>query len=160
TLGIWAINRARSAPTGSRLETPPGAVALLLLLLSVSAIAVTIIHYNPFADHAAAVKSELRQTDELQRGLTAAAADAIVGYAAASDNLRQLITELEQRARGRINEVWTAILRQRDEHGRAGELAPPFSQHESGPPPTFDGVLEPTPSLRILDTPRGVLAKC
>lgn len=158
TLGIWAINRARS--TGGRLDTPPGAVALLLLLLSVSAIAVTVIHYNPFADHTAATKSELRGIDEQRQRLTTAAASAIVGYATALGNLRQLTAELEQRAQDHLKEAWAAILKRRDEHGQAGEVAPDFCPTGSDPAAsTFAGLLEPPLALRILDGPREILAK-
>ncbi|HSV66721.1 MAG TPA: hypothetical protein VLJ59_12530 [Mycobacteriales bacterium] len=161
TLGIWAVNRARNAPPGVSLDTPPGAVALLLLLLSLSAIAVTVIHHNPFADRAATVGHELDLAERSRDELVADSTEAITQYAMAAHDAQRLLDEIVGRAQAHLDHAWIGILHERDTHGRAGEVAPRFvSQPDASSRTTFIGIEEPRPRLTVLNATRDVLRRC
>lgn len=129
TLTLWAYNRAVSA--GGEVRNVPIAVALLLLMFSITAMAVKTVHYNPFADAAQEAERELRAAIENGDKVAAEASAAVAAFETTNRGLRGLLDTLSARAVGRLDAAWTAILRERHQHGLAGTIAPPFAEHDA-----------------------------
>lgn len=160
-LGLWAVNRATDTAPGVALETPPGAVAALLLLLSVSAIAVKVIHYNSFADSARSARRGLIRARWRQRYLVRRGARALAQYAAAAHELRELLDEADRRAHGQLERAWAEVLAERERHGRAGIVAPRFVQVPDGAEPRrgspLVGIDQPQVTLQVLRSAEAAL---
>ncbi len=144
TLTVWAHNRALEAQVEAT-SVPTTAVALLLLLFSLTALAVKAIYHNPFADTARAADRRLTDAAARSDKLAADAGAAVAEFEAANGRLRGLLDDLTAQAARRIDQAWTGILRERHEHGLAGTVAPPFATCGPGADrsPLFDGLVEP-----------------
>lgn len=149
TLTIWAHNRAVS--TGDELSSvPTTAVALLLLMFSITAMVVKTVHYNPFADTARDAERELDTAIKNGDKVVADASTAVAAFETTNRQLRGVLDDLAANAVRRIDAAWSTILRDRHQHGLAGTIAPPFG--ESAPAadsplerhPLFNGLPEPT----------------
>jgi hypothetical protein len=124
-------------------------VALLLLMFSMTAMAVKTVHYNPFADTAQEADRELGAAIEDGARVVAEASAAVAAFETTNRRLRGVLDDLSASAVGRLDAAWTAILRDRHQHGLAGTIAPPFAVNDvatDGPRvrhPLFDRVPEP-----------------
>ncbi len=150
TLTLWAYNRAVS--TGGEVRAVPIAVALLLLMFSITAMAVKTVHYNPFADAEKEAERELRAAIETGDTIAAEASAAVAAFETTNRGLRGMLDDIAARAVGRLDAAWTAILLDRHQHGLAGTIAPPFAPNgthgdmDAGPlerHPLFDRMPEP-----------------
>lgn len=146
TLTVWAHNRALEAQVEAA-TVPTTAVALLLLLFSVTALVVKAIYHNPYADTAHAADRRLAVAAARGDRLATAGGTAVAEFETANNRLRGLLDDVTAQATRRIDQAWTSILRERHAHGLAGTVAPPFAV--VGPPsgadraPLFDGLVEP-----------------
>jgi hypothetical protein len=114
-------------PNAPDVQTPPGAVALLLLLFSTAAIAIKVVHHNPFADSAREITVEMTavavRRDKLLRGT----GSALCAQETAMAEAEALLGSLVERAYRRLDEAMAAVLRERANHGMAGDQAPRFT---------------------------------
>lgn len=149
TLTIWAHNRAVS--TDAELTSvPTAAVALLLLLFSITAMVVKTVHYNPFADDARDAARALGAAVKRGDAVVTGASAAVTEFETTNRRLHGVLDDLAARASRRVDEAWAAIMRDRHQHGLAGTIAPPFEK--GGAPdedplarhPLFDRMPEPT----------------
>lgn len=149
TLTIWAHNRAVSTDNEVT-SVPTVAVALLLLTFSITAVVVKTVHHNPFADAARDAERELHTAIRNGDQVVADASAAVAAFETSNRRLCGVLDDLTARAIRHVDVAWSAILRYRHQHGRAGTIAPPFEQSGAatdGPrarPPLFDGMPEPT----------------
>ncbi|MEO3973815.1 hypothetical protein [Streptomyces sp. CAU 1734] len=162
TVAVWALLRARdtgldtSEVEGSRYE--PGWVALLMLVLALTAVAIKVIAHNPYADSAAEARRALRRSRLAYAVLVRRAGSALKDHERSWSDLCALRDELASHVRLESMRVWeAAILTARMVHGQAGHI-PPEPQalpgaadtHDSvgvWPAPLFSGVVEPPPEL-------------
>ncbi|HEX2132694.1 MAG TPA: hypothetical protein VHH15_14150 [Actinophytocola sp.] len=140
TLALWAVLRARDSQTGA-VSTPTDAVTLLLLLFSVTAIAVKAIYHNPHADSARGADRRLAAAGATGDTLATDAGVAVAAFAAANERLRGLLAELTAQGSRHLDQAWEHILRRRHEHGRAGPHAPVFEPGRRRP--LFGALAEP-----------------
>lgn len=79
----------------------------------------------------------------------------ISAFTTAVNNLMQLLERLEGEARRHLDQGWITVLRQRDEHGLAGDVAPKFAIVQQGdgncPVTAFEELGEPVIRTRVLD---------
>jgi hypothetical protein len=167
-LGIvaqWAWLRGRLSDSADMLPEA-GAIAVLILLFSLSAIAIKMIHYNPFADDAAAKLWDVRRARHAYRWVLRKATAAADRYVAKGHHLASLLDVLESRTRQRIDQAWVGILDDRDRHGLATMIAPALvdaagqtcrTSPEPCAHPTFNELGEPQVCLRLVMNARGVL---
>ncbi len=148
TLTVWAHNRA-VATQAEASSTPTAAVALLLLMFSMTAVAVKVVYYNPFADSARDAAKALRRAGRRGDELATAAGTAVAEFDAANQRLRGLLGDLAARASRRLDAAWDAILRERHEHGLAGTIAPPFGSGGNGTPPERHALFADLPEPAI-----------
>lgn len=156
TLAIWAINRAHDATTGGQASTPALAVALLLLMFSLTAIAIKVVHHNPFADSMRAAERELSATTQCQQETVTAATTAVGDFATVNRQLHDLLDDVEFRAWRHFDQAWSHILEQRHAHGLAGNVAPPFAQGATGAGrhPLLVGIVEPEARAELVHSAR------
>ncbi|GDY32551.1 hypothetical protein [Gandjariella thermophila] len=159
TVLVWSFYRAQSsdADTG-----PPFAVALLLLMLTVSAIAIKVVHHNPFADAARAAERDVQRAEKRFQTLVEKSSDAVGEHAAAEQKAYAALAEAEGRVLGHLESAWTRILERRDQHGLAGDLAPPFAAADradaaAGVAVMFDGMAQPPVRLEPLAAVRATV---
>ncbi|MET8082972.1 hypothetical protein [Micromonospora sp. NPDC005237] len=130
----------------------------LLMLLSVSAIAVKVLSHNPYADRTEEVAKDVDDLDKLSRALTDAARSELVAHRKAWNNLRSAITSAEGEAVGIVEEECARILDDRGRRGVEGPLRLPLTVlrwPEEGTEPTAEQVL-PALRLDILQNARDV----
>ncbi|MFF8955081.1 hypothetical protein [Streptomyces sp. NPDC014894] len=162
TVAVWALLRARdtgldtSEIEGSRYE--PGWVALLMLVLALTAVAIKVIAHNPYADSAAEARRAALRSRMAYAVLVRRAGDALRDHERSWSDLCALRDELSSHVRLESMRVWeAAILTARMVHGQAGHLPPepqalPGTTDAHGPvgvwpAPLFSGVVEPPPEL-------------
>ncbi|ANW17102.1 hypothetical protein I3J09_02130 [Streptomyces clavuligerus] len=160
TVAVWALLRARdtgldtSEVEGSRYE--PGWVALLMLVLALTAVAIKVIAHNPYADSAGEARRALLRSRLAYAMLVRRVGDALRDHERAWSDLCALRDELASHVRLESMRVWeAAILTARMVHGQAGHLPPepqalPGAEDGAGPvgvAPLFSGVVEPPPEL-------------
>jgi hypothetical protein len=162
TLTMWADIRAASSDA-EQVSVPAIAVALLLLMFSITAVVVKTVHYNPFADAARDAARELKAATRSGAAVVTTTSAAVAEFETTNRRLRGVLDDLAARANRRIDEAWSAILRDRHQHGLAGTVAPPFEEHDAraGGPferhPLFDGLSEPTVWLGPVHEGRAML---
>ncbi|MFE3941177.1 hypothetical protein ACFXPV_04740 [Streptomyces sp. NPDC059118] len=174
TVTVWAVLRARDTGVGEEVEGSryaPGWVAILMLVLAITAVAMKIVAHNPYADSAVeACRGFLRAR------LTYAWLVRRVGYALreherAWSDLCAVRDELASQVRLESMRVWeAAILTARMFHGQAGHLppdpaAPPGGAEAQAPTaawvaPLFSGVVEPPPELGPLVEAHRIAVTC
>lgn len=155
TVTMWAVLRVRSvgveeAEVGGA-RYPPGWVAVLMLVLGVTAVAMKVVAHNPYADSAAEARRGLLRTRLVYAWLVRRANDALCDQERAWSDLRALRDELASQVRLESMHAWEAvILTARMLHGQAGQIppAPALQKGTSHPSPTgwpaplFAGVAE------------------
>jgi hypothetical protein len=159
TLTLWAHNRALESQSAA-VTVPTIGVALLLLMFSLTAVAVKAVYHNPHADTARAADRQLTGATTRADHLTTAAGTAVADFESANSTLRGLLDDLTAQAFRRLDHAWNDILARRHEHGLAGTVAPPFAAPDravDGRTPLFDGLVEPPVWLTPVDEARTAL---
>lgn len=169
TVGMWAMLRVQSVSQGSEATTeeryPASSVAVLMLVLALTAVAMKVVAHNPYADSATEARRRLRRaTRDYTRRMRITDAKLREHDVTWSD-LQALCDELSAQVRLESMRVWEgAILRARMLHGRAGHLPPALDSGEvtaqaaAASALLFRGVPEPGPELGPLVEARRVLA--
>lgn len=160
TMGMWAVLRGDTA-----VKPTPIAYGLLLLLFTISAVAVKVVHYNPYRDSSLAADRALGLMQKERERLVTSCTRTTGEYAGAASRLTTLIDRCEAQARQRMHRAWVQILRDRDDHGRAGDVAPDFADpRKAGDPdarpetqPMFEHIAEPRVWLGPVLAARSVL---
>lgn len=133
----------------------------LLVLLSVSAIAVTVISHNPYADSAAKANRDVSTVEKQAKSLVGAARKELVAHSKAWNYLRSTITTAEGDAVRIVEEECARILEDRGRRGVEGPLRLPLTVlrwPEEGEEPTSESVL-PALRLEILQNARDVASR-
>lgn len=173
TVMVWAVLRARDTGVeeveGTRYA--PGWVAVLMLVLAITAVAMKVVAYNPYADSAAEVRRDLLRARLTYAWLVRRVGNALREHERAWSDLCALRDELASQVRLESMRVWeAAILTARMFHGQAGHLPPapaaPSGGAETQPPttawvaPLFTGVVEPPPELGPLVEAHRIAVTC
>ncbi|MEV3870686.1 hypothetical protein [Streptomyces sp. NPDC049906] len=174
TVAVWALLRARdtgmdaSEVEGARYE--PGWVALLMLVLALTAVAIKVIAHNPYADSAAEARRGLLRSRLAYAVLVRRVGEALRDHERAWSDLCALRDELASHVRLESMRVWeAAILTARMVHGQAGNLPPEPQALSTGsnahgpvgvPAPLFSGVVEPPPELGPLIEAHRIAEAC
>ncbi|MEA5364476.1 hypothetical protein VA596_33435 [Amycolatopsis sp., V23-08] len=164
TMGIWAYIRAVQAQDKVN-EILNVAFALLLLMFTLTAIAVKVISHNPFADAEKDAESRSKETGERHDNLVTGAESAVGRFGTANRALQSLLDDKAAATDLHLDAAWTRILERRDLHGLAGTVAPPFAefaeedtdanrQRCNGRHRLFHDLVEPWISLAPLDSAR------
>lgn len=161
---VWAHIRGQVGPN-EEAQPHPQAIALLILMFSLSAIAIKMIHYNRFADDAATTKAAVRKARWAYLHLRFLARRAVDGYVARGQELTSLLDVLESKTRQHIDAAWVGILEDRERHGLASAVAPDLVDvavvechtGEPCPHPTFTELGEPQVCLRLIQGARAGL---
>ncbi|MEV7869031.1 hypothetical protein AB0P17_23715 [Streptomyces sp. NPDC088124] len=174
TVTVWAVLRARDTGVGEEVEGAryaPGWVAVLMLVLAITAVAMKIVAHNPYADSAAEARRDLLRARLTYALLVRRAGDALRRHERAWSDLCALRDELASQVRLESMRVWeAAILTARMFHGQAGHIppapaAPPGGAAAQAPTaawvaPLFSGVVEPPPELGPLVEAHRIAATC
>ncbi|MFG2176410.1 hypothetical protein ACGFMO_34475 [Streptomyces niveus] len=174
TVTVWALLRARDTGVGEDVEGAryaPGWVAVLMLVLALTAVAMKIAAHNPYADSAAEARRDLLRARLTYAWLVRRVGDALREHERAWSDLCALRDELASQVRLESMRVWeAAILAARMFHGQAGHLppapaAPPGGAAAQAPTadwmtPLFSGVVEPPPELGPLVEAHRVAVIC
>ncbi|MFD4787046.1 hypothetical protein ACFWN1_08235 [Streptomyces sp. NPDC058459] len=172
TVMVWAVVRAREAETddlGTRYA--PGWVAVLMLVLAITAVAMKVVAYNPYADSAAEARRGLLRARLTYAWLVRRVGDALREHEQAWSDLCAVRDELASHVRLESMRVWeAAILTARMLHGQAGNLPPAPAVSAGGAEaqaptaawvaPLFTGVVEPPPELGPLVEAQRIAATC
>lgn len=173
TVTVWAVLRARDTATeeveGARYA--PGWVAVLMLVLAITAVAMKVIAHNPYADSAAEARRGLLRARLTYAWLVRRVGDALREHERAWSDLCALRDELASQVRLESMRVWeAAILTARMVHGQAGHLPPapaalPDGAQTQAPTaawlaPLFSGVVEPAPELGPLVEAHRIALTC
>ncbi|MCQ4201182.1 hypothetical protein M4J06_005247 [Streptomyces coelicoflavus] len=170
---VWAVLRARDTGTeeveGARYA--PGWVAVLMLVLAITAVAMKVVAHNPYADSAAEARRGLLRARLTYAWLVRRVGDALREHERAWSDLCALRDELASQVRLESMRVWeAAILTARMVHGQAGHLPPapaasPGGVETQAPTaawmaPLFSGVVEPPPELGPLVEAHRIAVTC
>ncbi|MFF7394186.1 hypothetical protein ACFZAE_37815 [Streptomyces scabiei] len=173
TVTVWAVLRARDTGTeeveGARYA--PGWVAVLMLVLAITAVAMKVLAHNPYADSAAEARRGLLRARLTYAWLVRRVGDALREHERAWSDLCALRDELASQVRLESMRVWeAAILTARMVHGQAGHLPPapaasPGGVEAQAPTaawmaPLFSGVVEPPPELGPLVEAHRIAVTC
>ncbi|WP_461005485.1 hypothetical protein [Streptomyces capparidis] len=175
TVTVWAVLRARDTAVGEEeiqgSRYAPGWVAMLMLVLAITAVTMKVVAHNPYADSAAEAGRSLRRARLTYAWLARRAGGALRAHEEAWSDLCAMRDELASHVRLESMRVWeAAILTARMLHGQAGHL-PPAPAALSGDgmgqvpapnwmAPLFSGVVEPPPELGPLIEAHRVAATC
>ncbi|MEU1788263.1 hypothetical protein ABZ553_20795 [Streptomyces sparsogenes] len=175
TVAVWAYLRARDTMTGDGEPVgeryAPGWVAMLMLVLAFTAVAMKVVAHNPYADSADEARRGLLRARLTYAWLVRSAGRALREHERAWSDLCAQRDELASHVRLESMRVWeAAILTARMVHGQAGHLPPTPAELPGGtesPPPTaawmaplFSGVVEPPPELGPLVEAHRVALTC
>ncbi|MFJ2554860.1 MULTISPECIES: hypothetical protein [unclassified Streptomyces] len=173
TVTVWALLRARDAGVGDveGARFAPGWVALLMLVLAITAVAMKIVAYNPYADSAVEARRGLLRARMTYALLVRRAGAALRKHERAWSDLCALRDELASQVRLESMRVWeAAILTARMFHGQAGHIPPApavlLEGTEASAPtaawmaPLFSGVVEPPPELGPLVEAHRITVTC
>ncbi|MFC9431874.1 hypothetical protein [Streptomyces sp. NPDC056987] len=175
TVTAWALLRARDAGVGDEgiegARFAPGWVALLMLVLAITAVAMKIVAYNPYADSAVEARRGLLRARMTYALLVWRVGSALRKQERAWSDLCALRDELASQVRLESMRVWeAAILAARMLHGQAGHIppAPAVLLDGTEPPapatawmaPLFSGVVEPPPELGPLVEAHRITVTC
>jgi hypothetical protein len=172
TVTVWAVLRARD--TGDDMATAsgryaPGYVAVLMLVLAITAVAMKVVAHNPYADSAAEARRALLRAKLTYGWLVRRCGTALRDHERAWSDLCALRDELASHVRLESMRVWeAAILTARMYHGQAGNRPPvPAVPSDEADPqtvarvaPLFTGVAEPPPELGPLVEANRVAVTC
>lgn len=172
TVTVWAALRARDTGVeeveGARYA--PGWVALLMLVLAITAVAMKVVAHNPYADSAAEARRGLLRARLTYAWLVRRVGDALREHERAWSDLCALRDELASQVRLESMRVWeAAILAARMFHGQAGHLPPAPAAIQPGATqaptaawvaPLFTGVVEPPPELGPLVEAHRIAVTC
>ncbi|MEU7048754.1 hypothetical protein J3S85_10245 [Streptomyces lavenduligriseus] len=173
TVTVWAVLRARDTGTeeveGARYA--PGSVAVLMLVLAITAVAMKVIAHNPYADSAAEARRGLLRARLTYAWLVRRVGDALREHERAWSDLCAVRDELASQVRLESMRVWeAAILTARMVHGQAGHLPPAPAVSAGGTEaqaptaawvaPLFSGVIEPPPELGPLVEAHRIAVTC
>jgi len=142
TIGAWALIRAVQAETAGSVSVNPVYFVLILLMFSITAIVAEIAYHNPAADNEKTVRGRMTKTEARRDELITRAREALVSFTTAHKQLDLLLESLQGCTHRHLDLAWVAILEERDGHGLAGDMAPPFSV-QNGTDARFDGIREP-----------------
>ncbi|MFD5033129.1 hypothetical protein ACFWM0_22320 [Streptomyces sp. NPDC058405] len=175
TVAVWALLRARDTAVGDGdiegARFAPGWVALLMLVLAITAVAMKVVAYNPYADSAAEARRSLLRARMTYALLVRRMGAALHKHERAWSDLCALRDELASHVRLESMRVWeAAILTARMLHGQAGHLPPspaalPGRTEAQVPTvawmePLFSGVVEPPPELGPLVEAHRITVTC
>jgi hypothetical protein len=173
TVTVWAVLRARDTGTeeveGARYA--PGWVAVLMLVLAITAVAMKVVAHNPYADSAAEARRGLLRARLTYAWLVRRVGDALREHERAWSDLCALRDELASQVRLESMRVWeAAILTARMVHGQAGHLPPAPAASPDEPEaqtatagwvaPLFSGVVEPPPEVGPLVEAQRIAVTC
>ncbi|WP_335937821.1 hypothetical protein [Streptomyces sp. PTD5-9] len=173
TVTVWAVLRARDTGVdeveGARYA--PGWVAVLMLVLAITAVAMKVIAHNPYADSAAAARRTLLRATLTYAWLVRRVGRALREHERAWSDLCALRDELASHVRLESMRAWeAAILTARMLHGQAGHTPPApavlpsgtgsGAQAASWAAPLFNGVVEPSPELGPLIEAHRIAVVC
>ncbi|WP_406740207.1 hypothetical protein [Streptomyces atratus] len=173
TVTVWAVLRARDTGVeeaeGARYA--PGWVAVLMLVLAITAVAMKVVAHNPYADSAAEARRGLLRARLTYAWRVRRVGDALREHERAWSDLCALRDELASQVRLESMRVWeAAILSARMFHGQAGHLppapaVPPGGTEAQAPTaawvaPLFTGVVEPPPELGPLVEAHRIAVTC
>ncbi|GAA1014434.1 hypothetical protein ACFQWA_11910 [Streptomyces thermogriseus] len=172
TVTVWAVLRARDtepeAVEGMRYA--PGWVAVLMLVLAITAVAMKVVAHNPYADSAAEARRALLRARLTYAWLVWRCGSALRKHERAWSDLCALRDELASQVRLESMRVWeAAILTARMYHGQAGNRPPapaavPLDEAEAQMAarvaPLFTGVAEPPPELGPLVDANRIAVTC
>ncbi|BAL92160.1 hypothetical protein AMIS_69400 [Actinoplanes missouriensis 431] len=157
-LGYWAWLRGQ----GIRDDSLQWPLVALLLLLTMSAIALKAMSHNPFADRERASRRGLESATARRGTLEAAARTEVARCSAAWYHLEATTEEAAAAARRCLTEAWAQIAEERERHQRAGAIAPDFA---TGAPDAdmlagaqfYAGLANPRLRVYVLEQGRRVL---
>jgi hypothetical protein len=166
TMAIWAYIRAVQAQDEIN-ELLNFAFAMLLLMFTLTAIAVKVISHNPYADAEKDAGRRADKTSKRHDGLVTEAVSAVGRFDTANQTLNSLLDEVAASTDRHMDLAWVRILELRDMHRLAGTVAPTFAcrdnvadSNQTDQPrcgdrhPLFDGVAEPPVTLALLASAR------
>ncbi|MFI6584168.1 hypothetical protein [Embleya sp. NPDC050493] len=170
TVGMWAVLRvgdaAKEADATIAQRYPAGSVAVLMLVLALTAMAMKVVAHNPYADSAVEARRRLRRADRRYARLARRVEVKLCAHEQVCSDLQAVCDELAAQVRLESMRVWeSAILRARMLHGQAGHLPPALepgavtAQAAAASALLFRGVAEPGPELGPLVEARRVLAE-
>ncbi|HEY3465612.1 MAG TPA: hypothetical protein VGL47_10805 [Amycolatopsis sp.] len=125
TVAIWALIRARDF---SHVDPPVRlAFTLLLLVFNLTCVGLKVLQYNPYAETKKLAEATLATVAARERQAIESATAKITAHTEATYALRTAVSRLQANGLHKMDEAWEAILRDRDGHGRTGEIAPEFA---------------------------------
>ncbi|RZE02815.1 hypothetical protein C0Q64_11085 [Streptomyces albidoflavus] len=172
TVTVWALLRARDTGLeeagGARYA--PGWVAVLMLVLAVTAVAMKVVAHNPYADSAAEARRHHLRARLTYAWLVRRVGKALREHERAWSDLCAVRDELASQVRLESMRVWeAAILAARMLHGQAGHRPPtaastggmePQAPTSAWVAPLFSGVDEPPPELGPLVEAHRIAVTC
>ncbi|MFF4604985.1 hypothetical protein ACFY12_19910 [Streptomyces sp. NPDC001339] len=175
TVTVWAMLRARDTGVGEGevegARYAPGWVAVLMLVLAITAVAMKVVAHNPYADSAAEARRAVLRARGTYAWLVRRSGAALRDHEQAWSDLCALRDELASHVRLESMRVWeAAILTARMLHGQAGPTPPTPAALPGGeaaqtpmaawPAPLFSGVVEPPPELGPLIEAHRISVTC
>ncbi|MFF9864245.1 hypothetical protein ACF1G0_02270 [Streptomyces sp. NPDC013953] len=164
TVTVWAGLRAGDTGAGGGAvegtRYAPGWVAVLMLVLAITAVAMKVVAHNPYADSAAEARRGLLRARMTYAVLVRRTGDALREHDRAWSDLCALRDELASHVRLESMRVWeAAILTARMFHGQAGHLPPTLAALGPGTEPGGTGPSGPEPGSRPRIEPGGTAAQ-
>lgn len=124
TVALWALIRARDL---NYADAPiKVAFMLLLLLFNLTCVGLKVLHHNPYVETKKLADLTLANVARTEKQAVETASATVTEHTEATYVLRAALSQLKAIGQHKIDEAWEEILRARDEHGLAGELAPEF----------------------------------
>ncbi|MEU8822321.1 hypothetical protein [Streptomyces sp. NPDC048636] len=176
TVTVWAVLRARDTAVGEAgvegARYAPGWVAVLMLVLAITAVAMKVVAHNPYADSADEARRGLLRARLTYALLVRRVGAALREHERAWSDLCALRDELASHVRLESMRVWeAAILNARMLHGQAGHTPPAPAPASPDDPevqaptaawmaPLFTGVVEPPPELGPLVEAHRIAVTC
>ncbi|MEU1735658.1 hypothetical protein [Streptosporangium sp. NPDC020145] len=123
---LWALFRVVDVNAGGRLPLPADFVAVLVVTLSLCAIAVKVAAHDPYVTRESEVRRRLARARRSERTLVRRAGGRLRLHVTAWSDLRAMRDDLVAGVIERYGEAYRFITYARGFHGKAGELPPVF----------------------------------
>ncbi|MFI0418078.1 hypothetical protein [Spongiactinospora sp. 9N601] len=154
---VWSVQRTREANARSaglaQLPLPVDFVAILIVTLTLCALVLKVIAYDPYSAAETDARRRMRTARRRTRRLLRAAERRVTGHALAWSDLCALRDDLVSGIAERYGDAYRLMMYARGFHEKAGSIPPEFAQGERGTSlrerigPELAGVTGPEPEF-------------
>ncbi|WP_062351023.1 hypothetical protein [Herbidospora yilanensis] len=160
SIALWASFRTAEVgrPRNLAPALVPNLVILLMVTLTLCALAVKVAAYDPFGEDEASARRRFERASRQVTGLDKAAGEAVRSFATAWSDLSALRDEVVGKIAERYGEAYHFMMYARGFHTQAGPIPPAFATATAGIAvttlerlgPAFDEIDQPEPELAAL----------